>query len=111
MTSSGGWPSFFAESLEGRHGLRVDIRPVVASSMTNGKSWRLGAFLYISGAILGNLGARGCVLLPMRAGCIRWGPTWKRGMMQFPAGRPASRTEVVRPGQFRAPGADERKPS
>src|ERR1700691_5433292 len=47
----------------------------------------------------------------MSAGSIAWGPTWKLGMMQFPAGRPPSRTEVVRPGQFRAPGADELKPS
>jgi RNA polymerase sigma-70 factor (ECF subfamily) len=47
----------------------------------------------------------------MSAGSIAWGPTWKLGMMNFPAARPAGRAEVVRPGQYRAPGADERKPS
>lgn len=50
----------------------------------------------------------------MSAGTITWGPTWKLGMMGFPA-RPASRTEVIAPGQqrgqHRTPGGDERKPA
>jgi RNA polymerase sigma-70 factor (ECF subfamily) len=43
----------------------------------------------------------------MSAGTI----SWNLGMLGFPAGRPAARAEVVRPGQYRAPGNDERQPA
>ncbi|MGD0367798.1 MAG: RNA polymerase sigma factor [Acidobacteriaceae bacterium] len=48
------------------------------------------------------------------AGTITWGGTWSLGMMGFPArpaDRGAARAEEARPGQYRAPGRDERKPA
>ena len=43
----------------------------------------------------------------MSAGTI----SWNLGMLGFPAVRPAARAEVVRPGQYRAPGNEERRPA
>jgi RNA polymerase sigma-70 factor, ECF subfamily len=44
----------------------------------------------------------------MSAGTI----SWNLGMMGFPAARPAPRgAQVVHPGQYRAPGNEERKPA
>ncbi len=43
----------------------------------------------------------------MSAGTI----SWNLGMLGFPAAQPAARAEVVRPGQYRAPGNEERRPA